>query len=646
MFEQLRLRRRGKRFEKLMTVLLHGEEADCLRAVEELCGLGNPWTTDGLVRTVIEREERKGPGVLSRAMRIRERIVEALQDLGGEYAVDKLIELFRDVDANPRDRVWAARMLGRVRTTRAIPPFRDYLCNSILFRSRDDGAGPWGSGLEGTLIDVLGELGETKWGQWFSASRKHIQGGRNVIFSSFLANMCASSDPEALEVLMAGFRGKSQEFSWVCARVMAKYGCRDAIEPLLLAKHKADPDGHTDLILYWLGHKIDPERVLTFLRFSGVLCEDVFRRLIEEDHLQVILDGWCREWSDVASKVVKELAAKNDKRMVKLLLVLLRSARSGEARELAVLLARLGQPQWLQCFLGAGPLGADRFREEVVYLVTCSAPEAIPMLCQRLGHASLAQANCYYDPEHLDGLAQVLDALGDRWNIASAVRVLQDSSIRLEIRVCAARVLGKSGDRRAIVPLRRVLMWKDARSWSIPVDDIIREALSSLGAPETPDPSERHLIDEVVGRSPIDGLFYPGPWAIDSLTELIRGYTWDLGAKEMAVPLLVEMDDPRVIPGLIAALDFRWGPVSGPAATALGFRNDDRAVKPLIDTMKYGKEDTLDGTIVRELAARSLLRLAASGSTEVRASWDEIRQIAETHGLSFPKDPPGRLNSD
>ncbi|MFQ5520302.1 MAG: HEAT repeat domain-containing protein, partial [Candidatus Methylomirabilia bacterium] len=153
------------------------------------------------------------------------------------------------------------------------------------------------------------------------------------------------------------------------------------------------------------------------------------------------------------------------------------------------------------------------------------------------------------------------------------IAALEDE--RGDVRVGAARALGRIGDARAVEPLIGILGDTD---WQ--VRRVAAEALDRLGwQPDRSEAGARYWM----AKGQWDECVAMGAPAVEPLITMLGAE--DRGVRKAAAEVLGRMGEVRAVEPLIVAL----GDVRAAAAQALGILGDGRAVEPLIAAL--GDED-------------------------------------------------------
>lgn len=196
--------------------------------------------------------------------------------------------------------------------------------------------------------------------------------------------------------------------------------------------------------------------------------------------------------------------------------------------------------------------GLAKALSDVHYAVRAAAAAALGMIGEPVAAEAVMAATT---DEEAWVRAEAIRALGKLKAQGALSRVeaaLDDSDWK--VRLEAARALGRLGDKRAVLPLARLIEAGDVES-----EELIDEARRAL-----------------LRLKPVIDLF--------EVIGLLKGAS-DKRARARAAVLLGTLKDPRAVPALIEALADRESYVRGQIARALAKVGDARALGPLEEAL-------------------------------------------------------------
>jgi HEAT repeat protein len=193
--------------------------------------------------------------------------------------------------------------------------------------------------------------------------------------------------------------------------------------------------------------------------------------------------------------------------------------------------------------------------------------------------------------------ARALGEIGDAHAVEPLIKALgdeNDDNDGVNLRAAAVAALGEIGDTRAVDPLIKVL--EENESW---VRDTAAKALDKLGwKPETDELRGTYLISTAAWESLVE-------WGEPAVEPLIKalGDNGMIGVRRSVAEALGAIGDERAVEPLIETLRYEGSDVRRSAAEALGEIGDGRAVEPLIEAL----ED--EGYGVAKAAKKALKKL-------------------------------------
>ncbi len=243
-----------------------------------------------------------------------------------------------------------------------------------------------------------------------------------------------------------------------------------------------------------------------------------------------------------------------------------------------------------------GAIGDGQAIETLALLVTENRPsdlrrtaaEALEKLSPQNEEQKLKRALALRKWDELASLGPV--------TVEPLLRLLRDPALTSDV----AKILGKIGDSRAIIPLADILIEKGDLAQ-------VAEALSQL-APG----NEDHRLYQAIARQRWNEVESFGAAAVGGLMRVLLQSTSQTH-RQGAVQVLIQINSEKSVPGLIKALKDRNGAVAAQAASALAEMGRAEAVEALIQCLDHSQPEA------KRAAISALVQLQAQG-----ASWKII----------------------